>query len=172
MNFLRFLTRVLNFRRTFVVLFNCLFSICTLAAATLPPAKDLHADAATARREHLPIVILVSLDGCPHCETVRRSHLLPLLRAKNPAVILRQVELRSSATLVDFDGRKTTHAEFAQRHRATIAPVVLFFDAEGRSAAEPIVGASIPDFYGAYLEKALADARLVLEALPPLKKGD
>jgi thioredoxin-related protein len=142
------------------------------AATALPPAKDLKVDAEKARRDRVPIVVMVSLDGCPHCETVRRSHLLPLLRAKNPAVILRQVELNGSTTLIDFDGRKTTHAEFAQRHRATIAPVVLFFDAEGRSAAEPIVGASIPDFYGAYLEKALADARLALPALPPLKKGD
>ena len=144
-------------------------TVAIAAASALPAAKDLRADTANARRERLPIVVMVSLEGCGHCESIRRSHLLPLLRAKDPAAILRQVELNGRATLIDFTGRKTTHAEFAQRHRATIAPVVLFFDADGQPVGEPIIGASIPDFYGAYLEKALADARLALLALPPLK---
>lgn len=146
------------------------FATVAVAAVTaLPPARDFKADAEKARRERVPIVVMVSLDGCPHCETVRRSHLLPLLRAKNPAAILRQVELKGGASLIDFNGQKTTHAEFAQRHRAAIAPVVLFFDAEGRSAAEPIVGASIPDFYGAYLETAMISARMATSARPPLE---
>lgn len=130
------------------------------AESSLPVARDFRADGALARKESVPIVVMVSLAGCPHCEAVRRSHLLPLLHANKPAAILRQVEIRGQTTLVDFDGTKTTHAEFARRHQAGIAPIVLFLDADGRSIAEPIVGASIPDFYGAYFEASLSAARV------------
>lgn len=136
-----------------------IMGIAMAAGTALPPAKNLQADAVAARRDRFPILVMVSLENCPHCEIVRRSHLIPLLKSKNPGVILRQVELRGNAQLVDFDGQTLTHAEFAQRHRAGIAPIVLFFDADGRSVAEPIVGASIPDFYGAYFELGLAKAR-------------
>ena len=39
------------------------------------------------------------------------------------------------------------------------APVVAFWDGEGKSLAEPIKGMLLPDFYGAYLEDAIVSAR-------------
>ncbi|MBL8521870.1 MAG: hypothetical protein JNK75_14535 [Betaproteobacteria bacterium] len=130
----------------------------------LPAATNLAADARIAAQQRLPLVVLVSLEGCGHCDTIRASHLLPLQRSKPAAAVIRQVELTSTAPLIGFDGRRTTHAEFARAQGARVAPVVLFFDAKGGRAAEPLVGASIADFYGAYLDKGLADARAALRA--------
>jgi thioredoxin-related protein len=135
------------------------FSCAIAAESSLPAAVDLSKDAAAARKDKLPVIVLVSLKGCPHCEAVRRSHLLPLTGAMPPVAILRQVEIKGGAALVDFDGKKVTHGDFARKHRAAIAPMVLFFDPEGRRAAEPLVGSSIADFYGAYFEARLAEAR-------------
>lgn len=131
------------------------------SAESLLPARDLRADGNLAGKQGVPLIVLVSLAGCPHCEVVRRSHLLPLLRDGDgrAAPVIRQVELRSDAQLIDFNGGAITHAEFARRHRAGIAPVVLFFDGAGKSIATPLVGAMIPDFYGAYFETALDGAR-------------
>lgn len=139
------------------------------AASTLVSARDFTADARAASQARIPIIVLISLEGCHHCETVRNGYLLPLSRRTTGGgapPIIRQVELGGSAPLVDFTGRSITHAEFAQRHRARIAPVVLFLDARGRPLAEPLVGAMIADFYGAYFDSALEEASRKAQADP------
>ena len=137
--------------------------LCPLASAVetaLPPARDLSADAKIAMQDGMPVIVLVSLAGCGHCEVVRRSHLLPLLRDATAAKpVIRQVEVRGGETLRDFDGKQITHAEFARRHKVRIAPVVFFFDGKGTQLTAPLVGSMIPDFYGAYFDTALDEAK-------------
>jgi thioredoxin-related protein len=127
---------------------------------TLAPARDLAADAKLAASAGVPLIVMVSLPGCPHCEVVRRSHLLPLLRdaAAPRRPLIRQVEMNGQGMLRDFSGRATTHAIFASRYHVKIAPVVMFFDAEGELISQPLVGSMIPDFYGAYFDAAFAEA--------------
>lgn len=127
----------------------------------LEPARDLQQDVRVAAARGIPLLVMVSLAGCHHCETVRRSHLLPLLKQSPlaPTLAIRQIELNGGESLVDFNGEKTTHADFARRNGATIAPVVLFFGAGGERIADPLVGAMIADFYGSYFDAALAGAR-------------
>ena len=54
------------------------------------------------------------------------------------------------------------------------APVVAFWDGEGRPVADPLKGMLLPDFYAAYLESALESARARLAGrrltLPPGRK--
>lgn len=92
---------------------------------------------------------------------VRRSHLLPLLAdaggGKSP--LIRQVELNGAERLKDFTGKTMTHAEFSSRFKIKLAPVVMFFGAEGEMVSEPLVGSMIADFYGAYFDAALGEAR-------------
>ncbi|MBL0124552.1 MAG: hypothetical protein IPP88_18080 [Betaproteobacteria bacterium] len=139
------------------------------AESLLLPAADLLADSKLVASTGAPLILLVSLPGCPHCEVVRRSHLLPLLRADQAArkPLIRQVELHGKETLRDFDGHTTTHAEFARRYKFKIAPVVMFLDANGEMLTEPLVGSMIPDFYGAYFDTALAEATSKLTATRP-----
>ena len=57
----------------------------------------------------------------------------------------------------DFAGQ--AGAALAARWQARFTPTVLFLDAQGRELAGRLVGVAVPDFYGAYLDQALAEAR-------------
>jgi len=129
-------------------------------ADRLPPATDLRADGRDSRSRRVPIVILFSLPGCPYCEIVRRSHLLPMLRdPKAPPVIVRQVDVDSDQAVVGFDGKTTTHAAIARAYDVRAVPVVAFWDGDGRPLADPLKGMLLPDFYSAYLDSAIESAR-------------
>lgn len=132
----------------------------------IPLATDLQVDGRLVRRRQAPIVVLFSLPGCPYCEIVRRSHLAPLLAdpKQSSRVIVRQVDIDSDEAVVGFSGERTTHAAIAKAHDVRSAPVVAFWDGEGRPIAEPLKGMLLADFYSAYLESALQDARKRLGA--------
>ena len=53
----------------------------------------------------------------------------------------------------------TVHEEVVRRWRVQLAPTVLFFGPGGREVAERMEGTYQPDFYGAYLEDRLKQAR-------------
>lgn len=132
----------------------------------IPLATDLRADGRLVRRRLAPIVVLFSLPGCPYCEIVRRSHLAPLLAdpGQSSRVIVRQVDIDSDEAVVGFSGERTTHAAIAKAHDVRSAPVVAFWDGEGRTIAEPLKGMLLADFYSAYLESAIQAARKRLGA--------
>lgn len=129
--------------------------------AGLPPASDLRADGRLSRRLKAPIVILFSLPGCPYCEIVRRSHLMPLLRDPQQAtrVIIREIDIDGDQAIVGFAGERVTPAQLAKAHGVRAAPVVAFWDGEGKPIADSLSGMLLPDFYSAYLESALDGAR-------------
>jgi hypothetical protein len=133
---------------------------------TLPKATDLAADARMAQQSGIPVLVLVSLAGCPHCESIRRGHLTPMLTEKPPRAVIRQVDLQSNAPMRGFDGKPTTHAAFLQQQEIKFAPVVLLFTPDGKRAVEPLVGAMLPDFYGAYLDDAVRAATAKVRPTP------
>jgi thioredoxin-related protein len=130
-------------------------------SAGLPLAADLRADGLLSRRLKAPIVILFSLPGCPYCEIVRRSHLLPMLRDPQQAarVIIRQIDIDGDQAIVGFAGERVTPAQLARAHGVRAAPVVAFWDGEGKPIADSLSGMLLPDFYSAYLEAAIDGAR-------------
>ncbi len=128
-------------------------------AAVLPTARSLPDELAVALRSGQPLVVMVSLEGCVFCKMARQSHLAPMQREGQPIV---QVDMRSSQSVLDFDGRATTHDELARRWKVSVTPTLLFFGARGREVAERMEGAYQPDFYGPYLEDRLVRARAAL----------
>jgi thioredoxin-related protein len=126
----------------------------------LPLAVNLAEDARQVAQQRIPLVVLFSLPGCPHCEMVRNFYLNPMQRTSvaTRKVVLRQIDVNSTAPFIGFDGREITHGEFARLHAVRLAPVVMFFDQGGQMLAEPLVGSMLPDFYGAYLENALQES--------------
>ena len=124
----------------------------------LPMAADLKADAVEARKLGVPILLFYSLKGCPYCEVIRASHLLPMQGGTPQRVLIRQINLQESMPLKDFAGRTTTHREYSQGQRINFAPVVTLVDGEGRALVEPLKGAMLPDFYGAHLDDAISQA--------------
>ena len=133
------------------------------APAVLPVARSLPDELAAALRQGAPLVVMVSLEGCPFCRVARQSHLVPMHRDGGAIV---QVDMRSAQPVRDFDGHMTTHDALLQRWRIPIAPTLLFFGPGGREVAERMEGAYQPDFYGPYLEDRLEKARAAIRRQP------
>ena len=127
------------------------------ANAELPMAASLTEHLAAALKRGEPLVVMVSLPGCPFCHVARQNYLAPLLRDQQAAIV--QVDMNSPLVLRDFKGVATTHDQQVRAWGIRVAPTVLFFGRDGTEAAKRLVGASIPDFYGAYLDQRLATAR-------------
>ena len=126
------------------------------APITLPSTDSLAASLEQALQAKQPLVVMVSLHGCPFCKVVRENYLHPL-RATGLQVV--QVDMRNPRVLVDFDGTSLTQDAWVKKQNIKLAPTVLFFGAQGREVASRLKGAYLPDFYGAYLDDQLAAAR-------------
>ena len=122
----------------------------------LPNATDLAADAAASAKGSLPILLFFERDDCPYCERALREYLVPLaLDEWKGKAIFRQVGIDRTLPARDFDGRPTTHQAIAARYEVVFSPTVVVVDGRGRRIADPIVGLTTLDFYGAYVNDAL-----------------
>ena len=131
------------------------------ARATLPAARSLRDELALALKGGNPLVVLVSLEGCPFCRTAREHYLSPMREQQALPVV--QVDMRSPRALRNFTSAAATQDQMVRAWGVTIAPTVLFFGRGGVEVAERLTGGYIPDFYGAYLDERLAHARKALK---------
>lgn len=129
-------------------------------AAELPLAHNLKDELAAALARRQPLVVMVSLEGCPFCKVARNNYLAPMHEQEGLHVA--QVDMRSRTRVLDFAGKAVTHDDLARQWKIRIAPTVLFFGRGGAEVAERLVGGYIPDFYGAYLDQRLEQARASL----------
>ena len=135
----------------------------TLAQAAdrpLPAPESLPQELSRALQRGEPLVVMVSLHGCPFCKVVRESYLQPMQAEGLPVV---QVDMRHNRSIVDFNGQSMTHDQWVRQQGVRIAPTVLFFGRAGQEVAARLKGAYLPDFYNAYLEEQLAQARRVVQ---------
>lgn len=145
-------------RRTVLALSMMIAARAAAAGAPrLPLSVSLPDELRAALGAKAPLLVMVSLEGCVHCEMVRRQHLVPLRSQAGQPVV--QVDMRSDAVMVDFAGQLRTHDQVARSWAVDAAPTLLFFGPGGREVAPRLRGASIPDFYGAYLEDRVQVAR-------------
>lgn len=145
-----------------------LFSVLLLASAPLladaqsvviPEPEDLQVEAEAARDRNLPILLMFGTDECPYCELVEREFLRPMIYSGEyeEKVLIRRLHMNGSL-LTDFDGKPVTGRELAERFGVKFTPTVVFLDAEGRQVSRKMVGVSTPDYYGGYLDEAIASA--------------
>ena len=132
--------------------------------SALPVPTSLPEVAKQAFAKGEPLVLLISLPGCPYCERVGRSYLLPGRRDADLQAWQLSVT-DSTGPLTGFDGKPTTATAQVKLWKATFTPTVLFLDPKGQELAERLVGAAIPDFYGAYLDERLITARKVFGSM-------
>jgi thioredoxin-related protein len=130
------------------------------SAAELPAPASLADELSAALRFGRPLVVMASLDGCPFCKLVRDSHLSPLRADTGQPVV--QLDMGSAQAVRDFKNVGTTHNDLLRAWGVKVAPTLLFFGKGHREVAPRLIGAAIPDFYGAYLEERLRTARLGL----------
>jgi thioredoxin-related protein len=127
------------------------------AASGLVRAKNFQADAQTAAKRQVPILVVFTSPSCAYCERVKREYLAPM--HKDPAyrsrVVIREVSVNAATPLTGFDGTATTEGAFAAAHEVFMVPTVMVFDTQGVAASEAIVGLLIADYYFGYLEAAI-----------------
>jgi thioredoxin-related protein len=128
--------------------------------ATLPSTDSLQAELAQAIKKNAPLLVMVSLDGCPFCKVARENYLGPL--REQQGVLVFQVDIRSKRPIKNFAGLTLTQDELIRSWGVKVAPTVLFFGRGGLEVAERLVGGYIPDFYGAYLDERLQQARTAM----------
>ena len=133
----------------------------TAAAATLPPALSLPEELARALKQQQPLVVMVSLDGCPFCKVARDHYLAPLHREENLPIV--QIDMRGKRMVKNFKGQMVTHDAMVRAWGIKITPTVLFLGRGGQEVAERLVGGYLPDFYGAYLDERLLQSRAALK---------
>ena len=122
----------------------------------LPTTESLPASLVQALQQKQPLVVMVSLHGCPFCKVVRENYLQPL-RVLGLQVV--QIDMRDSRSLQDFDGAMLTQDAWVRKQGIKLAPTLLFFGSGGREVASRLKGAYLPDFYGVYLDDQLKVAR-------------
>ncbi len=131
------------------------------ADVVLPVPQSLRDELNRALHGGNPLVIMISLDACPFCRQARNSYLGPLRAEQGVPVV--QVNMRSAMALQDVRGASSTHERLVQQWQVRIAPTLLFLGQDGQELAPRLVGAGLPDYYGAYLDERLAQARKALQ---------
>ncbi|MBW8315269.1 MAG: hypothetical protein K0M73_10355 [Hydrogenophaga sp.] len=129
-----------------------------IRSSALPSPASLRGAAQAAAALGEPLVVMTTLSGCPYCDLVRNSYLLPMRREGKVQAV--QIDIRDrSSNLQGFMGENTTPAEQTRLWKARFAPTVLFLGPKGQELAERLVGVAVPDFYGDYLDARLMEAR-------------
>lgn len=128
-----------------------------LPPVTLVSSKNLQDDGRLALNSQKPILILFSMIGCSYCEYVEEEHLKPMLRnAKyRSKVIIRRVMTDGYGSMVDFDGKSISAADFAHRYGAYMTPTVVFVDHQGKKLVPSIQGVRNTEFYGLDIDEGL-----------------
>jgi thioredoxin-related protein len=138
------------------------------AALAIEPARDLAADGAEAARRGVPLLLAVTRTDCEYCAALKREILEPLrLSGAAPRrVIIREVDVDSSAPIVGFDGSPGSGWSVADGYGALFTPTVLLVGPEGNELTDRIIGLNTPEMYGWYLDRAIETATAALSPVP------
>ncbi|MFM2276206.1 MAG: hypothetical protein RL211_2078 [Pseudomonadota bacterium] len=131
------------------------------ASAVLPAPESLADELAKALKSGQPLMVMVSLDGCPFCRVARDNYLEPMRRQESMPIF--QIDMRSAAAVRDFNRVIVTHDQLVRAWKIKVAPTVLFFGSGGKEVAERMEGAYIEDFYAAYLEQRIKASRAAIK---------
>lgn len=149
-------------RRRFLAATVCAVLVGRVRAAPplLPTAVSLSDELHQAVATGSPLLVMVSLEGCPFCRIARENYLSPMHDRQGLPVV--QVDMRSKKLIKNFQGIIQTHDEWIRSMNVKVAPTILFFGRGGVEVVERMSGGYIPDFYGAYLDERLRQAKLLL----------
>lgn len=129
------------------------------ATSELPAAISLPNELEIALKQKEPLIVMVSLAGCPYCRMARNSYLGPMQKQGFPIV---QVDMRSNQQVKALNGQFQTHDQLVKQWRVSVAPTLLFIGPQGNEIVDRMEGGFLPDFYGAYLDERITAARKIL----------
>lgn len=147
----------------------CLPAMAASPAGGVATAHDLQHAGQVAKRKNIPVLVIFTSPDCRYCDRVISYYLVPMQTNPKTAgtVLMRQLDMSSHKTLVDFSGHKTTDHAFAKSVKVKFAPTIMLFTPDGKQAADPLVGLGPEDYYGGYLDQTVAAAREKMHASGP-----
>jgi len=107
------------------------------------------------------VVILFSVPDCAYCEKVRQQSLRHIHSDPNykGRVGVYEIDFTDDRkTFIWFDGKRYTGKALAAPLNVKFSPTVMVFSANGVVAGKPLLGAGLPEFYGAYLDELIRAA--------------
>jgi thioredoxin-related protein len=152
-------------------------SLARAQGGHLPQPRSLKALLARVGRDGRPVVAMFSIDGCPWCEAIRREQLNSLLREQaERGVQVVEFNMGDGTAFDDADGavagagpaparwrEAASPAALARLLGVKIAPTLVFLGPDGE-VAERLVGYGSPDFFSAYLDERIDQARRAVGA--------
>lgn len=120
-------------------------------------------------------LLFFSSPGCPWCDLVSREQLVPRRKSREfPAIDWIEVNLSGPAPqfALPLGKEPISGRELARSLSVQFAPTVLAAGMTMSAVAQPLVGYSSRDFYGAYLEQLLNDAQRYWQQLSSSRLGD
>ncbi len=121
----------------------------------LTKVEDLQRSIQSAQSKSMPLVIMVTLEGCPYCKQVRQNYLPEYL---DKGVPILELNLASSDRMRDELGQPTSCRDWAKAKGIRIAPTLLWLGKGGQELVSRLPGMSSRDFYGAYLDERMQQA--------------
>lgn len=107
------------------------------------------------------VVVLFSVPDCAYCEKVRQQSLRHIHTdpAYKGRVGVYEIDFSDDKRQFTwFDGRRYTGKSLAGPLSVQFSPTVMVFGKTGAVAGKPLLGASLPEFYGAYLDELIQKA--------------
>ena len=134
------------------------------ALPSVPTTRDLAADALLAKNERVPLLLVFTQDHCDYCAKLDREVLNPnyATGAFNGKVLVRRFMIDSHATVIDFDGKRVEASALTSKFKVYATPTLLLVNAHGHELVPRLVGIDSLDFFSAYLDQSIEDARAKL----------
>jgi thioredoxin-related protein len=156
-------------RRSFLGVLALLVATGPLADSSqieIPVAEDLHADAAVAESERIPIMLLVSQTYCGYCDQLKEWIIRPMILSGDyeGKVTIRELLVDSFEPVRDFDGEPRDPDKISARYEAHLTPTLLFLGPDGQELTERIHGINTPEMFGHYVDEAIAKSTERLRA--------
>jgi len=131
----------------------------------LTEARDMSADGKLARRDGMPILLLVSQLTCPYCEQIKREILHPMVVAGDykGELLIRELYMDTHGRIRDFKGQYVDNGQFAHGYGVYLTPTLLFLGPDGRELTKRMVGINTPEFYFYYVDQAIQSAIAALK---------
>ena len=123
----------------------------------VPEATDLKVLGDLARKQQLPIMLMVSQQDCPYCVLLKSDILNPMMISGDyvDRVIIAELTIDQGGSITDFDGKTVSPRDVAVRYNSTFSPTLLFLDANGRQVRKRMVGVNTIEMYGYYVDESI-----------------
>lgn len=123
---------------------------------TLPLAKNLQLLGQQATKQNIPIALLFTSKGLKSTSKLKDDAILPALYSGqlDGLVLMREIEVNTDTTTIDFYGEAIPNREFKQLYNLTSLPVVVFVNGDGDEIHQPLMSGAY-DYYFFYLKESI-----------------